>query len=250
MAGPDEIETSGWRLTLPACGKKSLREFKIAVMLSADTAEVDRSVQDRIQAVAEYLSKQKAKVIDQAHPDIEPAEAHRVFIHLLRAATSRGQSDEAFARNFEAAGKVDPKDTSYQAWMLKGNTLSHRDWLNWNEARHRMRLEWARFFQEYDVLLCPAGATPAFPHNQKGERWERMVTVNGKPQPSTTQMFWAGFSGMAYLPSTVAPAGLTAEGLPVGVQIVGPQYGDFTCIRFAQLLEREFQGFVAPPGYQ
>jgi len=76
-----------------------------------------------------------------------------------------------------------------------------------------------------------------------------MLTVNGKPQPSTTQMFWAGYSGMANLPSTVAPAGLTGAGLPVGVQIVGPQYPDLTCIRLAQLLEREFQGFVAPPGY-
>jgi amidase len=35
----------------------------------------------------------------------------------------------------------------------------------------------------------------------------------------------------------------------VGVQIVGPQYGDLTCLRFARLLEREYQAFVPPPGY-
>jgi amidase len=250
LAGPDEIDAQGWRLALPPAQKKSLREFKVAVMPSADTAEVDRTVQDRIQAIADFLRKQKAKVSDTARPDIDPAEAHHVFIQLVRAATSRGQTDDVFARNLEAAKKVDPKDTRYPAWMLTGNTMFHRDWLNWNELRHRMRLEWHRFFQEYDLLLCPAGATAAFPHNQKGERWERMVVVNGKPQPSTTQMFWAGFTGMSYLPSTVAPAGLTPEGLPVGVQIVGPQYGDLTCIRFAQLLEREYQGFVPPRGYE
>jgi amidase len=33
------------------------------------------------------------------------------------------------------------------------------------------------------------------------------------------------------------------------VQIVGPQYGDRTCLELARLLEREFQGFVRPPGY-
>ena len=75
------------------------------------------------------------------------------------------------------------------------------------------------------------------------------VTVNGKPQPSTTQMFWAGYSGMSYLPSTVAAAGCAPDGLPVGVQIVGPQYGDLTCIALASLLEREFEGFVPPAGY-
>jgi amidase len=250
MAGPDEIDGRGWQLALLPCRKKSLREFRVGVMLSAETAEVDRSVQDRIQAVADFVGKSKAKVSDKARPAIDTAEAHRVFIQLVRAATSRGQSDEVFARNLEAARTVDPRATDYRSWMLKGNTMFHRDWLNWNEARHRMRLAWDQFFKEYDVLLCPAGATTAFPHNQKDERWERMVTVNGKAQPSTTQMFWAGFSGMAYLPSTVAPAGLSTDGLPIGVQIIGPQYGDLTCIRFAQLLEREFQGFVPPPGYQ
>jgi amidase len=76
-----------------------------------------------------------------------------------------------------------------------------------------------------------------------------MINVNGKPQPTTTQLFWAGFSNMAYLPSTVAPAGLTPTCLPVGVQIVGPQYGDLTTIGFAKLLESEFGGFVSPTGY-
>ena len=55
---------------------------------------------------------------------------------------------------------------------------------------------------------------------------------------------------MAYLPSTIAPAGFTREGLPIGVQIVGPQYGDFATIAAAQFLEREFQPFVAPKGYE
>lgn len=75
-------------------------------------------------------------------------------------------------------------------------------------------------------------------------------TLNGRRVPATDQLFWAGYPGMAYLPSTVAPCGFTRAGLPVGVQIVGPQYGDRTCIEFARQLEREFQGFVPPPDYR
>ncbi len=77
-----------------------------------------------------------------------------------------------------------------------------------------------------------------------------MIEVNGKPQPSTTQMFWAGYSGMCLLPSSVAPIELAGGKLPVGVQIIGPQYGDRTSIEFARLLEREFQSFVPPPDYR
>src|SRR5206468_237654 len=62
-------------------------------------------------------------------------------------------------------------------------------------------------------------------------------------------LFWAGYTGASYLPSTAAPCGCTPTRLPVGVQIVGPQYGDLTCLAFSKLLEREFQAFVPPPGY-
>ncbi len=112
-----------------------------------------------------------------------------------------------------------------------------------------MRLEWAAFFEDFDLLLCPAAASAAFPHDQTGERHQRTILVDGQPVPTTDQLFWAGFSGLVYLPSTVAPIGLTADGLPVGVQIVGPQYGDRLCIQFARLIEREYHAFVAPPDF-
>jgi len=112
-----------------------------------------------------------------------------------------------------------------------------------------MRLAWAEFFANYDLLLCPAANAAALPHDQHGERHERTMVVNGRSVPVTDHLFWAGYSGVSYLPSTAAPCGFTTKGLPVGVQIVGPQYGDLTCIVFAKLLEREFQGFVPPPGF-
>ena len=102
------------------------------------------------------------------------------------------------------------------------------------------------FFRDWDVLLCPTAASAAFRHNQKGERWQRMIPVNGSPQPTTTQLFWAGLSGMAYLPSTVAPVAFTEDRLPMGVQIIGPQYGDLQCIDAARFLERTLQPFIAP----
>ena len=80
MAGPDAIDARGWRLRLPRPSKNALRQFKIAVRLNADTAEVDRSVQDRIQGVADFLAHAKAKISDRARPAIELAEgASRVY---------------------------------------------------------------------------------------------------------------------------------------------------------------------------
>ena len=73
MAGPDEIEAAGWQLRLTPPRQKRLRDFKVALMLDAPDIAVDRAVQDRLQTLADFLSRQKANVDDRARPDIDPA---------------------------------------------------------------------------------------------------------------------------------------------------------------------------------
>lgn len=250
MAGPDAIDGAGWKLDLPAPKKQRLGEFRVAVMLDDPNAETDREVQDILQSLADALAKKGATVSDTARPRIDTGEAQRTYIRLLRAATSGRQTASEFEANRAKSAALAPDDESYFARMLRGMTSSHRDWLAANEKRQKMRLEWARFFEEWDLLLSPAASSAAFPHDQKGQRHERTILVNGKQVPTTDQLFWAGFSCMAYLPGAVAPAGLTPAGLPVGVQIIGPQYHDRTCIHFARLLEREWRAFTPPPGYE
>jgi amidase len=251
IAGPDPIEAAGWRLDLAEPRGNRLSDYRIAVMLDDPNCAVDREVQDILQGLADFLAGQGVRISDRARPDIDTSELHALYIKLLRAATSRRLTEDDFARHVEAARGLDPADQSYFARMMHGVTLTHRQWLAGNEQRHRLRLKWAEFFRDYDLLLCPVTAGAAYPHDHdhEGERWKRMIEINGKPAPTINDLFWAGLCGLVYLPATVAPAGLTAEGLPVGVQIIGPQYGDKSCIAFAGLLERAYRGFVPPPNF-
>lgn len=250
MAGPDHIDGAGWKLTLPKPMKKKISDYRVAVVYTDPEAEVDEEVQKQIRNIVDFLRKNKVTINENAPPSIDSQKAYRNYVQLLRAATAKRLTSEEFQKNLEMLNSLNPNDESYPAQLVRAQAMYHKDWLHFNEDRHRMRLAWADFFRQYDLLLCPAASTTAFPHNQKGERWERMIMVNGKPQPSTTQMFWAGYSCNFYLPSTVALAGFASDTLPVGVQIIGPQYGDYTCIQFARLLEREFHGFVPPPGLE
>jgi len=249
MAGPDEVDGAGFLLALPRPARKTLRGWRVAVLTTHPTAETDATVQDAIRRLAQFIARKGAKVSERALPAFDFSEAHRVFIQLLRGATSGRLTAEAFARLAAAKGALDPRDDGYFAQMVRANVQPHKDWLIASNRRHQMRRAWAEFFGDWDVLLCPNAATAAFPHSMPGERWERMIAVNGKPQPATTQMWWAGISGMCYLPGTAAPIGLSPEGLPLSVQIVGPQYGDLSTIRFAQLIEREYYAFAPPPAY-
>lgn len=245
---PDESSARGIHIAL-AKPQKNIGDLRIAVLTSAATAEVEDSVQAGILAAAQCFAKAGATVSDNALPDFDLHDAHRTYIHLLRGATCTAVREEDYAALRRRASRVRENDDSYQAWMIRATTMSHRDWHSWHEKREAMRHAWLRFFRDWDLLLCPTAATAAFEHNQKGERWQRMISVNGTPQPTTTQLFWAGLSGMAYLPSAVVPVAFSDERLPIGVQIIGPQYGDLQCIAAAKFLERELQPFVAPDDF-
>ena len=249
LAGTDGVEARGYTLTLPAAKQKSLKDFRVAVMVTDEQSEVDLPVQDLIGKLITFLGSQVKKLSTTARPSFTTKEAMDVYIALLRSATSRRQTDAEFIANTAKVAASDPLDDSYLTKMLRAYVLPHRDWLRHSERRHQMRLLWDQFFGDWDVMLCPTAASAAFPHDQQGERHERTIPVNGKQVPTTDQLFWAGYSGGFYLPSTVAPLGLTAQGLPAGIQIIARQYGDYTSIRFAQFLEKEFAAFVPPPGY-
>ncbi len=249
MAGPDEIDGRGWTLSLPRSRKTRLRDFRVAVLRTDRNAEVDRAVQGEIQKLADFLAKQKAKVDDKARPAFDTAELLDTYVKLLRGATSGRLSDEAFAKAAADAASLPAGDTSYFAQMQRGNSLPHRTWLRLNERRHRYRLAWDAFFQDFDVMICPISMGAAFTHDHADPRHERTIAINNKRLPVVDQVFWAGYTGVAYLPSTAVPIGQTADGLPIGVQVVGRQYDDFTTIAFAKLLEKEYRGFEPPPAY-
>jgi amidase len=249
LAGAAGPEAQGWHLALPAPPKRALKDYKVAVMLTSPCCTQDNELTDQLQCVVDGLAQAGVRVDDTARPAIDLQRAHQLFLLLLRAATGTGVSDDQFARHLDSAEQWSVEDRSYRAALDRGVTLSHRAWWQLHNEREQMRVAWADFFRDYDLFLCPAAASAAFPHDHDGERSERTIPVNGRREPTTDQLFWAGISSLVYLPASVAPAGLTRSHLPCGVQIVGAFLHDRTCIEFAGLVAQELGGFIPPPGY-
>jgi amidase len=222
------------------------RRCRVAVIYDDAEAEVDAAVQKGLRDLVIFLRGEGVAVSEDVRP-VDSAEANHVYVHLLRAATGSHYDDATYAQVLERARGYAPDDRSYAARHMRGSTYTHRDWVRTDELRSKLRREWAAFFEQHDLLICPVATTPAFAHNQQGERWERMIPVNGHTQPSTDALFWAGYPGIVGLPATAVPLGLSAEGLPVGAQVIGPVFSDPVGLRFAQWLEREYRAFVPPP---
>jgi amidase len=169
-------------------------------------------------------------------------------IARIEALDQRFNSIDAFAEAQRAAGALALNDRSLEAERARGWAMTHRDWLAANAQRLQMQRQWRAFFREWDVVIYPSAAIPAFPQDQSEPIEVRQVDIDGKPWPYLDAFFiWADPASTCGLPATAVPIERSPSGLPVGVQVIGPYLEDRTPIAFAELLEREFGGFVPPP---
>ncbi len=249
LAGPAADRAVAWRLELPPPRHASLRGYRAAAWLDDPACPIDAALRERYEETVAALRREGVQVDETARPAIDFADAYRTFLQLLWGATSPGLPRHVFDGLVETAAQLPADDDSKLAWAARFNTQRHRDWLSAHEKRERLRARWADFFRDYDVLLCPVTPVAAIPHDHSQPFLARTITVNGRTRSYVDQLAWVGVVGAALLPATVAPAGRTPAGLPVGLQIVGPFLEDRTPIDFARRLADVAGGFDSPPGY-
>jgi len=213
-----------------------------------ERAPVSSEISDRVQTVADRLAKLGATVSDTARPAIDLEASNEIYLYMLNGVMAAGLSEDKFKETLAQVAALDPKDKSQDALLARASVQHHRDWLRHHNSRELLRHVWGAFFNDWDILICPQMATPAFEHDHTGYA-ERTIRVDNAVQPYFRQLFWAGTITVAYLPSTVFPTGRSHEGLPIGLQAVSAEYNDYICIDFARLVAEEMGGFVPPPGF-
>ena len=123
----------------------------------------------------------------------------------------------------------------------------YRTWMGAVERRGQQREVWSRFFGGWDVLLAPVMPTTAYPHDTERPMPERLVDIDGVAVPNFSMIAWCGAIGSVLLPVVTVPAGVTADGLPAGVQIVGPFLSDLRLLRLAELIDAAAGPEFTPP---
>lgn len=249
MAGPDPAETA-LGFSLPPPRATTPRGLRVAVWAAQPGQATDPAITAALLSLADHLERDGAIVDRDARPAFDPVAAYHVFLQLLAAALSGRANDADRERIRARAAGYAPDDQRADAILARTVDLSHAAWLGLNEQRCRMRRAWGAFFQDWDVLLCPVLGRASWPHVNQGHPYDWTLTVGGQDVPYNNLLFWPGITGGFHLPASVAPLGATADGLPFGVQIAGPLFGDRTTIAVAAMLERTWRPFTPPPGYQ
>ena len=248
MAGPIDREAVGWQLKLPAADVPSLAGLRVALWPDDDLAPVARDIRAKVVMVGEALARLGAVVSDTARPDIDRKKAHNVFRSLSGATMASGQPASRIAEIQRFVDTLDPSDDSPAAVSARAAVMSHREWIRHDFRRERLRRAWDAFFKDWDVVISPVSAVTAIPHDHR-RLDDRTIAVDGVERPYFEHIFWAGWSNVAFLPSTAFPAGLDSDGLPIGLQAVCMAYQDHRAIEIARLIGEEIGGFTPPPAF-
>ena len=248
MAGPDEIQSTGVKIALPHAVKNSLRDYRVAIWENDEQAPVTEEIRQRVVGVGQAIIDAGGEADFTARPNFQISRANDVYQTLLQGSLGTRIPEDEYKKIQQEAATLNSSDHSLRAQTLRRQVASHRDIAFANEARTHLRWAWHEFFKDYDALIAPIMAVPAVDHDH-GPLGERTVMVDNVERPYFEQVFWAGLAICSYLPATVIPTGPNAEGLPIGVQIIGPEYGDLKTIALARHLEEVGFAFTPPPGY-
>ncbi len=250
IAGPDELETGrGYRLALPAARHTEIKAFRILIVDTHALMPTAASIRAAIERLAEELAKSGAKIARESDllPDL--VGSSRLYLRLLMSFLAATFPPEVYEGMKRGAAKLKPDDMSLVAEGLRGSVLSHRDWVNCDGLRAGLRAQWRAFFRKFDAVVCPVMPTPAYLHDQSPDQNARRIVVDNEDFPYEDQLVWPGLATCPGLPATSIPIGLAPEGLPIGVQIVGPWLEDRTPLKLAELIEETHGGFVPPPAF-
>jgi aspartyl-tRNA(Asn)/glutamyl-tRNA(Gln) amidotransferase subunit A len=182
-------------------------------------------VEPETRSIAEAAARAFSEIgltVEEASPDLGDPGA------ILQALYGAAQAGAHAARSPEQKAQMDPELVRY-AEASAGRSVV--EYVHAVAARQRMVDTLRRFFERYDLLLTPTIGLPAFPLGLVGphEVAGRLVTHLG-----WTLCYPFNYSGQ---PAVSVPAGWTASGLPVGLQIVGRRLEDTLVLRAAAAFE-------------
>ncbi|MBK8501521.1 MAG: hypothetical protein IPL46_04535 [Saprospiraceae bacterium] len=116
-------------------------------------------------------------------------------------------------------------------------------WEPWKTDNESTIAQWESFFKKYDFAICPVTYGAAFKKCKLGQP----ISVDGNKVPYSAYLIpYSTVFAATGNPTVTIPVGLNKEGLPIGLQIVGPYYSEPELLHFTKLSSKLIAGFVIP----
>ena len=246
IAGPEPEEATAYCWHLPPPRGTRLKDYRIGYVLDDPFCPVPPETKDILARAVDALRAKGVRLEEGWPAGIKPQEIFDNYFLLLSALVGLTTKEEELKVLRES---VDSPWGYYARMWLRGHEISHGEWLGQSGERLKARALWQEYFKTHDAFILPENIVPAFPHDHKGTFFERTVATSQGKRFYGDMLRWISFATLAGNPAAVAPVGRTKDGLPVGVQIMGPYLEDATPIHIAGLFADVTGGYQPPPGF-
>jgi amidase len=243
--GPDDVVAYSW--TLPPARGTRLTDYRIGYIIDDPLCPVTSDVKGVLSQAIEALRK-TGLVLEEGWPSgVNPSKQYDTYLYLLFSTLAYQLQDEKREEFNQLASN---QDEFYLSRLAQAWTAPHKQFQSACVARIAARRIWQEYFRTHDAFLLPTAFIPAFPHDHSQPLLNRILKTPEGPRQYSDLLFWISFATLTGLPATTAPIGLTKDGLPVGLQIVGPYLEDATPIDIADKLTDIIGGFQPPEDYE
>ena len=247
IGGPDPENSTAYSWTLPPARGTRLSDYRVGYVLDDPLCPVTSEVEEMLIRTIKALREAGADLEEGWPPGVNPSDQYEIYRFLLSSTYANELQNERLDEFRERALKRDGSEEAMRAWAW---TAPHKYYQAISSARMKARAIWQDYFRTHDVFLLPTAFIPAFPHDHSEPAEKRLLDTLEGPRPYYDLLFWISFATLTGLPATTAPIGLTNDGLPVGIQIIGPYLEDATPIDFAGKLADIIGEFQPPEGYK
>ncbi|MFW9896766.1 MAG: amidase, partial [Candidatus Thorarchaeota archaeon] len=247
FGGPEPDEAIAYCWTLPPSRGTQLSDYHMGYILDDPLCPVIPEVKEVLLKTIGAFREKGAKLKEGWPSGVNPSDQYETYRFLLMSTYAYLLQDDQEEELRKLAAKKDGSEEVRTAWAF---TAPHKHFLMANVARMTARAVWQDYFRTHDAFLLPTTFIPAFPHDHSEPMDKRCLNTPEGPRPYLDILFWISFATLTGLPATTAPIGLTKDGLPVGLQIIGPYLEDATPIDLAGILTEIVGGFKPPDGYK
>ena len=228
-----------------------LSKLRVGLWIEEATYPVDPEVRTVVAAFAHRLAAAGSQVetISSPVPVDQLMGAYQVLLGSI-IGSDMPQAQQKQMRSMRGVSKLAVTlgaDERSAIAQVQAYTATHAEWMEADEVRCRLRDSLREVFARFDVILAPVSATPAFPHDHRPFNNRKLTTSEGQVLAYDSNLNWIALATACHLPVTTVPAGQTPEGLPGGVQIIGPHGGAAKTLAVAQAIDEDIGGFVPPP---
>lgn len=236
---------------VPEPKRRDVKGARIAVWAEEPGWPLDYEIKTRVDAAAQALANAGMQVT-YAKPRIDMAKMLDTYLDLLTPIIAAGFPPsllDSMTQSREADLKLvrEGRDVTGQARYRLRATATPAEIAAAQNIRQAQKAALAEFFDRYDAILMPITPVPAFPHDHTDPVNARTITVNGQPTPYMSMLNWIALATSLHAPALALPAGVTPEGLPVGIQLVGPEDSEDRLLNLGLAAEEALGHPPSPP---